>query len=193
MRNRHCQGVKIFSWPYQRPCPTGLIPRRQTGNAACKMAKSKTKLDAEARSKQLGHLWWLVDAPLFIDDPLIAKFYDAVVWPQSMQESEIDKSKNETNFEGRGIAGVEGQVLPTFLSGLFGNLKAKGELAASAKAASVAEREVRHVVVMNSERRLHALTATYIETFPERVLHLTLPRGVFSKEPLNSACGGCRQ
>src|ERR1700676_4618281 len=74
----------------------------------------------------LERLWWLADAPLFIDEQLVASFYDAVVRPEfELQGKTIGAINEKTHSLLIGGGGEVTLGLPSFLSFLGGEAKAK--------------------------------------------------------------------
>lgn len=134
------------------------------------------------RADELGRLWWLVDAPLFIDHSLVDRLHDAIVWPETVDQytEEITKRKVNTAIAGQAEAEGGGEVrLPAFLDWLGPKLDARAKAATQAsrntedESASV----VRGRPVNNSERRLNELVVEYLRNFPDRILFFDAPGG----------------
>ncbi len=145
------------------------------------------KPDSKERSDQLGRLWWLVDAPLFSDEKLIDKFHDALVWPDLCdEENESFRKKSiESNFIADANVGGNAEVkipLPNFLDWLGPKLDAEAKLSTAYARDKLLEEADTIVgkVVENSERKLIEIAATYMSDFPDRILFVDAPGGVFT-------------
>ncbi len=142
-------------------------------------------MDLEERSKNLGRLWWITDAPLFVDEVLVRRIHDAVIWPE-FEEEYVEKtkfSKVTRSLEGAAKAEGEGEFkLPELIEWLSPKLIAKSALEGSV--ARMSEDESKSVVkgnpVVSSERKLNDLAVEYLSEFPERLLFVDVPGGQFS-------------
>jgi len=126
----------------------------------------------------LQRLWWLGDAPLFIDEQLVASFYDAVVRPEfELHGKTIGRISEQTNsLLLRGGVGAE-LGLPRFLSFLKADAKVKAEAEASHER-SAEEREDREWRrVHTAGRKLEELVAVYVDDqrFHSRLLFTDCP------------------
>ena len=71
------------------------------------------ELDDEAlrkRIKQLETLFWLADAPLFIDERGVEQFFDAVVRPKYEHVSQTEQSETEDEDKLLANLGIEGKA-----------------------------------------------------------------------------------
>lgn len=141
--------------------------------------------DANKRAKQLGRLWWLVDAPLFIDHNLVERLHDAVVWPEHKDEIEQKAKFEKIRAEGSLSAEAEGGAewsLPKFLDWISPKFKANAKIAM--QGALEGERSTSTTstgqVVDNSERKLNELVLEYLADFPERIVFVDVPGGAYS-------------
>lgn len=143
------------------------------------------RTEVKRRVKELGRLWWLVDAPLFIDRDLVGRLHDAIVWPEYSEETRsTDKFKRiGGSGEVAAEAEAEGELAPPdFLKWIGPKLKAKASVAAKAMLArefgSTTTESGR--IVENPERRLNELVLQYLEDFPDRVVFVDVPGGDYS-------------
>lgn len=137
---------------------------------------------ATDNSKKLAlqRLWWLADAPLFIDEPLVNSFYDAVVRPEfELHGKTVGKISESTHSLLIG-GGGEGELgLPSFLS-VFG-LEGKGKLKAKADYTGERKKEssddLEYEAVHTAGRRLEELIAVYVddERCRDRLLFMDCP------------------
>jgi hypothetical protein len=132
---------------------------------------------SDVRETVLKRLWWLADSPLFIDDHLIAGFYDAVVRPefelQGKTVGEIDEKTRALLLGGA----AEGQLgLPAFLSALA-NVKADVKAERTAASSKQARTEHEWKAVRTAGRNLEELVAVYVgqQKFHERLLFTECP------------------
>jgi hypothetical protein len=128
----------------------------------------------------LQRLWWLADAPLFIDEPLIASFYDAVVRPEfELQGKTIGEINERTNSLLMGGAGEAGLGLPSFLSflGADARLKVDGKLEHTRKRTEQATAQHDWKAVHTAGRKLEELVAVYVadQRFHSRLLFMDCP------------------
>ncbi len=142
-------------------------------------------MDVEERSQNLGRLWWITDASLFVDDDLVRRIHDAVVWPE-FEEKYVEKTSfKRVTTALEGVAKAEGEAefkLPNLIDWLGPKLKAKAALEGSI--ARTGENEESNVVkgkpVESSERKINDLVVEYLSEFPERLLFVDVPGGQFS-------------
>lgn len=148
---------------------------------------------SDGKSKQLGRLWWITDAPLFVDKTLTRRVHDAIVWPE-FQNAIVEKVQSEQvkkSFEGAigGEGGVEFK-LPEFLDWLGPKLKASATLSGGVTRESNDElsETLRGEVVENTERKTYEIVLAYMSDFPERLLFVDVPGGHFSNVngPINT-------
>ncbi len=142
-------------------------------------------MDVEERSRNLGRLWWLTDAPMFIDRALIGRIHDALIWPEFREtyEEKTEFKHLKTTYKAEGSVGGEAEIkLPELLEWLAPKLKAKAALEGTVQREG--EESTQHIVkgerVESAERKLNDIVVEYLAEFPERVLFLDVPGGVFS-------------
>ena len=147
--------------------------------------RRKKTVVGEEKSEQLGRLWWITDAPLFVDEMLTRRVHDAIVWPEFQNET-IEKVQSEQVkkvFEG--TIGGDGEVefkLPEFLDWLGPKLKASANMtgAATRESNDESSKTVRGEVVENDERKIYEIVVAYMTEFRERILFVDVPGGHFS-------------
>lgn len=122
-------------------------------------------------------LLWLADAPLFIDDKLVDRFYDAVVQPQNetMTTSLVISKETVTKLNGR--FGIGGSVSPSDLLASLTTILPFLKVEAHAEAEGTAERgttqgETRTVnlrEIRTPQRQLVNLVLHYLVNQPDRL------------------------
>jgi hypothetical protein len=130
-----------------------------------------------ARKLALERLWWLSDAPLFIDEKLVASFYDAVVRPEYELHGKTVGQISESTHSLLVGAGGEGELgLPGFLS-FLGKAKVKAETEYTGEKKKEKSDEVEYEAVHTAGRRLEELLAVYVDDsrFHSRLLFLDCP------------------
>lgn len=130
------------------------------------------------RMEALQRFWFLADAPMFIDSPLVERLYDAIFRPEVQLVSIAEGKANEYAGKLSGAAKAGGEIalkLPPALS-LFGldiaSGKASAEISGSAEATG--KRGKSHsstfAAIRTPERHLEKLISLYVEQYPERLL-----------------------
>lgn len=137
------------------------------------------------RADELGRLWWLIDAPLFVDRPLVDRLHDAVVWPElGAQETEKSTHKKiETAIAGQAEAAASGDLgLPKFIEFLAPKIEANAKLAGQASRQSIEETNdlTKGRRIENAGRRLNELALEYLKNYPNRLLFVDAPGGGYS-------------
>jgi hypothetical protein len=118
-------------------------------------------------------LMWVKDAPLFIDDASLDRFYDAVVRPTFRESGpRTIKISEEQKNELRGVlkAGAKAH-LPSWLSGILSagvDLNAEGEKKSSDATAEVTELKLE--AISTPQRQLEQLTVYYMLRLRDRLL-----------------------
>ncbi|WP_394538829.1 hypothetical protein PRJ39_25265 [Lysobacter enzymogenes] len=123
---------------------------------------------AAKRAIDLGFFWFLVDAPMYVDSPLIERFHDAVIRPDNIVVSEAEStgSKEETQRK-LGVQGKGKGEIP-FVVGLA----LKGSFDHRFKRENTAALTRQLDIPRTSERLLEDVVAFYLAHFPERVLRV---------------------
>lgn len=142
-------------------------------------------MDLDQRAENLGRLWWLTDAPLFIDSDYTSGIHDAVIWPEYQNNYEEKTKFNQVRTELGITASTEGEVdfkLPKLLDWLGPKLKAKAALEGSGNRT---QDDTNGIVVKGErvespERKLNDIAIEYLSEFPERLLFVDVPGGAFS-------------
>jgi len=130
------------------------------------------------REPALKSLWWLADSPLFIDEKLVAGFYDALVRPEfELQGKTIGEINEKTNTLLVGAGGEAELGLPSFLSVLGPKVKVKGKLENTAERSTQASSEYDWRKVKTAGRSLEELIAVYVaeQRFHDRLLFMECP------------------
>lgn len=123
--------------------------------------------DKEAQQRLL----WLLDAPLFVDEALVARLFDAVVRPDyEVQSRQVGHASEETRrrlFGGEVTGGYD-----LGLSFLTGKLKveAKGKAEHETSNKENESLSQTEVPVDTAGRRLEEITLTYLNNHPERIV-----------------------
>lgn len=116
-------------------------------------------------------LQWLLDAPLFVDEALTARLFDAVVRPsyevQSREVGEVSETARR-----RLLGGEAEGAYDLGLSFLTGALKLRGQVSGEREttktdATSTTRTEVR---VDTAGRRLEEITLVYLTNHPDRIV-----------------------
>lgn len=151
------------------------------------MTKAKdadAKATPEKPTKKLPErLWWLSDAPLFIDQRLVTKFHDAIVWPELENEVRQEEKIRALTIGGSlGGEAVFDLATDGLVSWLVGKLKAQAKVSAEGK--------IEHTrtdssgssgtVVTNAERKLIEVVVEYLTVFPDRIVFVDAPDGRYT-------------
>ena len=121
----------------------------------------------DVRVDVLGAFWFLVDAPMFMDTPLIERFHDAVLRPEHIvvKENETTSAKEEKQRKIRIEAKGKGDIVP-FVVGMA--LKGRFDSRFTRENAASLGRELS--IPRTSERLVEEIVAFYLAYFPERVV-----------------------
>lgn len=131
-----------------------------------------------ARMEALHRFWFLADAPMFIDGPLVERLYDAIFRPEVQLVSIAEGKASEYAGKLSGAAKAGGEIalkLPPALS-LFGldiaSGKASAELSGSAEATGKqgSSNSSTFAAIRTPERHLEKLISLYVEQYPQRLL-----------------------
>ncbi|AEG49604.1 hypothetical protein Sphch_1927 [Sphingobium chlorophenolicum L-1] len=118
-------------------------------------------------------LQWLLDAPLFIDEALTARLFDAVVRPsyevQSREVGEVSETARRRLFGGEAEASYD-----LGLSFLTGALKLRGQVSGERETTdtntnSTTRTEIR---VDTAGRRLEEIVLVYLSNHPDRIVFI---------------------
>lgn len=126
----------------------------------------------------LRRLWWLADSPLFIDDQLVAGFYDAVVRPEFELQGKTIGEINEKTHSLLIAGGAEAELgLPSFLSFLGPRVTVDGKLERTTERSKQSSDEYEWRAVKTAGRSLEELIAVYVadQRFHDRLLLLECP------------------
>jgi hypothetical protein len=128
---------------------------------------------SEPDMRALRRLQWLLDAPLFVDEPLVNKLFDAVVRPefevQSREVGQISEQVRRTLF-GAEVGGGHKLGL-SFLTGKL-DLSGKGSVQRERAKKLTASTRAVETPVVTTGRRLEEIAAVYISEHPGRVVFL---------------------
>lgn len=142
-----------------------------TGQAQLNRVKCDEMSSVNLRA--IDRLNWLLDAPLFVDELLVDRLYDAVVRPQfEVQSREVGHIREEAR---KALFGGEASADYQFgLSFLTGKLKASGKVKGERERSRKNSNSLSVVEspVTTPGRRLEEIAAVYISECPERVILL---------------------
>lgn len=111
----------------------------------------------------LKSLWWLMDAPLFIDELLVSGFYDAIVRPEfELQGKTIGAIDEKVHTLLTGGSAELGLALPSFLSFLGPNAKLTGKIERTAERTKQATEQYEWKAIHTAGRKLEELVAVYV-------------------------------
>lgn len=139
--------------------------------------------EVERRQRELGKLWWLIDAPLFIDRDLVARIHDAIVRPKTVRQKaeEMKFDKLLTNLKAEGNLEAKADFKLPVLDWIGPKLEATGKVGGDFE--REAEQQTRSTQIVsfihNSERKLNELVGMYLDQFPERILFKDVPGGQY--------------
>lgn len=136
---------------------------------------------ALVREPALKSLWWLADSPLFIDEQLVAGFYDALVRPEfELQGKTIGEITEKTNSLLLGGGGEAELGLPSFLS-VLGKAKIDAKVENTSERSTQASNAYDLKKVKTAGRSLEELVAVYVaeQRYHDRLLFMECPsRGI---------------
>jgi hypothetical protein len=142
-----------------------------------KTVNRMSQANVNIRPELPSQLYWLTDAPLFIDADQVSRFYDAVARPQTVGEGTKVEITDETVNELKGKLGLEAGVttqglaaaLAPILAFVKPSLKvnAEGEGGQSSTHGQVVSYDLKEVDTPQSQ--LEALALLYLTRFPKRV------------------------
>lgn len=150
------------------------------------MGDRDSVLEFEDREARLRDLFWIADAPLFIDERLVSRFFDAVVRPkfEHVSGDAIEAEHNEKSLAGElGISAEVGLKLPEFLKPLKADVKAEGAMSADAKRQTTNSSTTHFRYIWNAERQLEELTRHYLVRYRDRIV---TTRGVLQGDASSS-------
>lgn len=129
------------------------------------------------RLQRLQGLSWISDAPLFIDDDLVQRFFDAIVRPAFEHESvtEEDGKQRSVAFKAAAEAAAKAELgaaswIPDWLFPLKGELTLTGGVEGEGEFGSSSSRVSQLKPIWNAERQLEELTRHYFQFHPGRMI-----------------------
>lgn len=133
-----------------------------------------------ARPMPLKRLWWLADAPLFLDEELVTSFYDAIVRPQfELQGKVVGEISEATRTLLTGGTGELELGLPSFLTTVLPEAKGRitGQIERTRQDRSEASEQYDLKPVRTAGRKLEELIAVYVADaqFHDRLLFMNCP------------------
>lgn len=151
------------------------------------MTKKSTAQTGKTAGKSIDklpqQLWWISDAPLFIDRQLVTRFHDAVVWPEFENQSRHQQKINALSVGGT-LGGEAGAEVNTggFAEWLVGKMKGSAKVSAefTAESSGTNASSFSGTIVSNPERKLIELVVEYLTFFRERIVFVDAPSGVFT-------------
>ncbi|HEY3776827.1 MAG TPA: hypothetical protein VGL35_02085 [Rhizomicrobium sp.] len=135
-------------------------------------------LDQGERLRQLESLFWLADAPLFIDEELVERFFDAIVRPKFEHVDETQQVENETETKILGHLGLTGTIglhLPAWLKPIKAEVEAKGGGSAERTTRNNTSSISQLKPIWNSERQLEELARHYLAHHRDRLIAADRP------------------
>lgn len=118
-----------------------------------------------ARIQNLEKLWFIADAPLFMDNTLVARLYDAIFRPEFEVASRTEGGAGTRSAELAGEIGASKEAsIPTFVK-LSAAAKLGGKLGATASTSQ----SVTETAVRSGERKQEELLNLYAYSYPERL------------------------
>lgn len=129
-------------------------------------------------------LLWLADAPLFIDEDLVYRFYDAVVRPPSEEGTTTLEITEETAKKLEGRFNFEGSVSPSnllkslssFLPFIDMQVKAEGEAKGEVDTSKGKSTKVELHTIKTPQRQLVSLVLHYLINQPDRLFLVADPK-----------------
>lgn len=144
-----------------------------------------------ARPELSNQLYWLTDAPLFIDADQVSRFYDAVARPQTTGGATKIEITDETVKELKGKLGLEVGATTETLAGMLApifafvkpslTIKAEAEGGRTATQGRVATYELKEVETPQSQ--LEALALFYLTRYTNRVFFVDKPNDAAWRDP----------
>jgi hypothetical protein len=122
--------------------------------------------------RAISRLKWLLDAPLFVDETLVERQFDALVRPDfELQSREIGSTSEEARRRlTGGEAGVGGKIGIPFLTSGGATIKGKHERETGSK--NSRSEKFTEVPVNSTGRKLEEIAAYYLSEAPERMIFL---------------------
>lgn len=149
---------------------------------------------AVTRSRTLDLFWFLVDAPMFIDAPLVERMHDAIIRPSEiiLSKGELEASKREQERK-YGLS-AQGEASVPFVA----KTALKGEFGHNVMLAQDQNVTRQYSIPRTPERLLEELVAFYLAHFDERVFTIDPAAGqvrmpnqlkVYGYDKLDEICG----
>ena len=143
------------------------------------------------RPEMPSQLYWLTDAPLFIDADQVGRFYDAVARPQTVGEGTKIEITDETVKDLKGKMGLEASAttqtlaaaLAPILAFVAPSLKLSGEVEGSRSSTQgkVVSYDLKEVETPQSQ--LEALALFYLTRYSKRVFFVDKPGDASWRDP----------
>lgn len=129
------------------------------------------------RLQELKGLAWISDAPMFIDDCLIEKFFDAIVRPayEHTSISEAKETSRSADIKLAAELAAKGSLkipawLPEWILPLNAELTATGTAQGSGNLSNSTSKLTQLKPIWNAERQLEELTRHYFQFHPGRLV-----------------------
>ena len=129
--------------------------------------------ELQHRLEALNHLWWLADAPLFIDDELVRRFFDAIVRPEYERGPETFRSsKRRYNaIKGQLEGKAKGTLkLPEWLEPINVSAQLSAGVRADNRREDEQERSIQLIPIWTAERQLEELVRYYFLNYPDNLV-----------------------
>jgi len=141
--------------------------------------------DVQAAGDQ-SNLTWLADAPLFIDEDQVARFYDAVVSPPNKEGPRTYEVTKEEAEELK--KSVNAKVSTGLATAIFGNLLPSGELGGGLEKTGRRGRQQTETVTLepiaSPQRELVQLATHYVLRLRERLFLVNNPSETDWRDPV---------
>jgi len=132
-----------------------------------------TKREDDAAKLALTRLKWLLDAPLFVDEALVTRLFDALVRPEYDVQSRVVGTLSEEahrRLTGGEVGGKYKFGLPFLLSQVDAEAKAKHERERSTTTGTSSQ--VTEQRVQTVGRRLEEIAMVYLNSHPDRIVFM---------------------
>lgn len=133
--------------------------------------------DSERQQTRVEDLYWMLDAPFFIDAPQLAAFYDAVLQPIATKEEslriEVTKER-ATELSGKFGAEFNPAQLATLLEPLIGaSFNVGAGISANQTKKDLRTRTIEFKPIKTPQRQLIQLTVNYLIRHPDRIFFVS--------------------
>jgi hypothetical protein len=132
-------------------------------SSEAKRKKSNGRLD------QLKNLWFLADAPLFIDSSFVNRLYDSIFRPEYEITTRTRSQGNSRSQELASELGSTGEIsIPTIFK-----ISATSKISGRSIGTTEQSESLTEMAVQSPERRLEKLINLYVYSYPERLFQIS--------------------